>query len=134
MSAAPAAIAMAAATTTVSTRDKVVVTTRAATAASHMVAQTALPTKLAFAMTIHKSQGQTYKRVGVALDRPVFVHGQLYVALSRCGYSPESKEGGARVAVREVPRAQGRMNQSLGVWTPNIVYREILTNRPQQSQ
>lgn len=41
------------------------------------------PLRLAFAMTINKSQGQTFERVGVYLEPPVFTHGQLYVALSR---------------------------------------------------
>lgn len=41
------------------------------------------PIKLAFAMTINKSQGQSVKHVGIDLRIPVFSHGQLYVALSR---------------------------------------------------
>ncbi|PIA29184.1 hypothetical protein AQUCO_06200046v1 [Aquilegia coerulea] len=42
------------------------------------------PIRLAFAMTINKSQGQSVKIVGIDLQNPVFNHGQLYVALSRC--------------------------------------------------
>ncbi|PIA58458.1 hypothetical protein AQUCO_00500412v1 [Aquilegia coerulea] len=42
------------------------------------------PVRLAFAMTINKSQGQSVKIVGIDLQNPVFSHGQLYVALSRC--------------------------------------------------
>ena len=41
------------------------------------------PIRLAFAMTINKSQGQSLKVVGVHLVNPVFAHGQLYIAISR---------------------------------------------------
>ena len=41
------------------------------------------PVRLCFAMTINKSQGQSFRRVGVDLRMPVFSHGQLYVAMSR---------------------------------------------------
>jgi ATP-dependent DNA helicase PIF1 len=37
-----------------------------------------------FAMTINKSQGQTFNFVGVDLSRNVFSHCQLYVACSHC--------------------------------------------------
>ena len=42
------------------------------------------PVHLAFAMTVNKSQGQTFTgRVGLFLPEPVFGHGQFYVACSR---------------------------------------------------
>ncbi len=46
-----------------------------------------IPLRLAYAITIHKSQGQTYAKANV--DPACFDIGQLYVALSRC----ESIEG-----------------------------------------
>ena len=45
---------------------------------------TQMPFKLAWAMTIHKSQGLTFDNVVVDLTGGTFSHGQLYVALSRC--------------------------------------------------
>jgi ATP-dependent DNA helicase PIF1 len=43
------------------------------------------PIRTCFAMTINKSQGQTFKCIGIDLETPVFSHGMLYVALSRVG-------------------------------------------------
>lgn len=41
------------------------------------------PIKLAYAFTVHKSQGQTYEQIYFDLESPIFASGQLYVALSR---------------------------------------------------
>ena len=43
-----------------------------------------LPLKLAYAMTIHKSQGMSVDAVLIKLGNGCFAHGQLYTALSRC--------------------------------------------------
>ena len=45
---------------------------------------TQYPLRLAWAVTIHKSQGKTFDRAIVDVGRGTFATGQMYVALSRC--------------------------------------------------
>ncbi len=72
-----------------------------------------LPIRLAFAMTINKAQGQTFRKVGLFLPQPVFTHGQLYVALSR-------------VRNAESISIMFGMGQAHRRRTRNVVYQEIL--------
>ncbi|KAG5533996.1 hypothetical protein RHGRI_028003 [Rhododendron griersonianum] len=69
------------------------------------------PIRLAYAMTINKSQGQSVNFVGIDLRTPVFSHGQLYVALSRC-------TSGDRTSVL--------LSNDASHSTTNIVYPEVL--------
>ncbi|CAN0925186.1 ATP-dependent DNA helicase PIF1 [Linum grandiflorum] len=71
------------------------------------------PIRLCYAMTINKSQGQTLDCVGLYLPKPVFSHGQLYVALSRV----RSASGFHVLICGE--------NSSKKYMTRNIVYQEI---------
>ncbi|CAH9053130.1 unnamed protein product [Cuscuta epithymum] len=79
------------------------------------------PIKLCFAMTINKSQGQTFDYVGIYLREPVFSHGQLYVAMSRA-----QRADCLKILICNKDRS-GSTNL-----TPNIVYEEILEKAHQQ--
>ncbi|KAK4594131.1 hypothetical protein RGQ29_017994 [Quercus rubra] len=79
------------------------------------------PVSVCFAMTINKSQGQSLQRVGLYLDRPVFSHGQLYVAVSRV-----TSKDGLRILIVENDYGD-RFH------TKNIVYKEIFDNLPKDS-
>lgn len=74
------------------------------------------PLQLAYAMSFHKSQGQTIQLVGVDLRTDCFTHGQLYVGLSRV-QSPND----IRVLVQS-----DRVHDGVA-YTKNIVYRDLLT-------
>lgn len=49
------------------------------------------PIKPAFAPTIYRARGQTLEYVSLWLNKAVFGHGQLYVALSRVSRSSQIK-------------------------------------------
>ena len=86
------------------------------------------PISLAFAMTINKAQGQSFDRVGLYLPQPVFAHGQLYVAYSRCGYPPTSTHG-VRIIAPNILGIQGHFSGEKHkgkTFTKNIVYKEML--------
>ncbi|RCN28648.1 hypothetical protein ANCCAN_25608 [Ancylostoma caninum] len=73
------------------------------------------PVKLAFCMTINKSQGQTFEKVGVILRTLSFAHGSTYVALSRS----RSKE-----CIRVTANWGTPMPKLLKI--RNIVYNDVL--------
>ena len=72
------------------------------------------PVRVAFACTVNKSQGQSMKQVGLWLPHSVFGHGQLYVAISRCG---DNKN----ITIAHRPEDKKSSNSLL-----NVVYKEVL--------
>ena len=74
------------------------------------IARCQFPVRLAYCLTINKAQGQSLRYVGIYLPKPVFSHGQLYVAVSR-----SKSFSGLKVFT-----SNGRL-------TKNVVYREVLT-------
>ena len=75
-----------------------------------------LPLAVAFAITINKSQGQSLPEVGLFLPRPVFSHGQLYVAISRVTLKKCLKI----LIVDKEGKPQKK--------TTNVVFKEVFTN------
>jgi len=78
------------------------------------------PVRLAFVMTINKSQGQGFQKVGIYLPKSVFTHGQLYVALSRSGASKDKS-----LFIENTASREHCMRTSEGTFTKNVVFREV---------
>ncbi|XP_074300397.1 uncharacterized protein LOC141631656 [Silene latifolia] len=71
------------------------------------------PIAVCFAMTINKSQGQSLSQVNIYLPRPVFSHGQLYVALFRV-----TRKEGLKILICD-------SDMRTSTTTTNVVYHEI---------
>ncbi len=80
------------------------------------------PLRLAFAMTMNKSQGQTMGKVAIYLPDPVFSHGQLYVALSIARSSDTVK-----LFIKNSIR-QGYDPRDGKTRTVNVVFKSIFQN------
>ncbi|CAH9123345.1 unnamed protein product [Cuscuta epithymum] len=74
------------------------------------------PLMVSYAMTMNKSQGQSLENVGVFLRRPVFTHGQLYVAVSRV-----TSPSGLKFVICD---DEGNQKKT----AKNVVYKEVFNN------
>ena len=74
------------------------------------------PIIVSYAMTINKSQGQSFASVGLYLPTTVFSHGQLYVALSRV-----QNKNGQKVMIHDKDK------KPLST-TTNVVFKEEFQN------
>ena len=70
---------------------------------------------------MNRSEGQTFKNVGIYLPQPVFAHGQLYVAFSR-GTDPNN----IFVTIKSTTTQGKLLQDEPETYTTNIVYHEIL--------
>jgi hypothetical protein len=80
--------------------------------------RTQFPVRPAYSMTINKSQGQTFQRIGLYLPSPVFSHGQLYVAFSRARAYAD-----IHVQISNTSYQGKLCGKTL---TQNVVYKEVL--------
>ena len=77
-----------------------------------------MPLQICYAMTINKSQGQSLKTVGLFLPKPVFTHGQFYVAVSRV-----TSPGGLKIFIDDDRGFPTNITQ-------NVVYKEVFYALP----
>jgi hypothetical protein len=85
---------------------------------------TQYPIRLAWAVTIHKSQGKTFDRVVIDIGRGAFAHGQVYVALSRS----TSLEG--ITLIGKIDRSHIRMDWRVARFLTGLQYRKAAERMP----
>ncbi|XP_016166002.1 uncharacterized protein LOC107608783 [Arachis ipaensis] len=73
------------------------------------------PIMVSYAMTINKNQGQSLSHVGLILKKPVFTHGQLYVAVSRV-----TNKRGLKIIICHEEKEKKETN--------NVVFKEVFRN------
>lgn len=82
------------------------------------------PIKLAFAVTFHRSQGQSVEHCGILLPKDIWTHGQIYVAFSRCG-NPRNIYVWAEQEKEPFQKLKMKLGRMLKVMK-NVVYPEVL--------
>jgi hypothetical protein len=66
-------------------------------------------------------QRQTLEKLGIYLPYPVYSHGMLYVAFSRC-----TPVNNIRIALTDTTQQRHLIQNSKQVFPPNVVYTEVL--------
>jgi ATP-dependent exoDNAse (exonuclease V) alpha subunit len=78
-------------------------------------------------MMVNKAQRQTIPNVREYLPEPVFLHGQLYVALSRATARLNIRILVKPTIEKDVNKGKGKKKSKKDIFTKNIVYKEVLT-------
>ena len=81
------------------------------------------PIKIAFALTMNRSQGQSTGKCGILLPKHVWAHGQIYVTFSQC-YNPNSVHMWTEQSLFEKYNLDPT-KQYIG----NVVYSEVLQDK-----
>ena len=84
------------------------------------------PIKIAFAITINRSQSQTFNgKCGILLPASVWTHGQVYVSFSRCG-NPNNVYVWANQEEFKDLIDSGQLQEDK-VYMRNVVYKEVIS-------
>ena len=87
---------------------------------SFKIVRTQFPLRLAYCLTLNKSQSQTFEKSAIDVSHDPFCHGQLYVAVSRVRESEN---------IMLFCRDTQLLEQCGGVLLTNIVYPSLLLSQ-----
>ncbi|KAL5179703.1 Replication protein A DNA-binding subunit C [Glycine soja] len=85
------------------------------------------PIMLSYEMTINKSQGQSLSMVGLYFPKPVFTHGQLYVALSRVNSAK-----GLKILIHDDEQKSMNSTTNTFIEIPPFYHEQWAPNYPQE--
>ncbi len=104
---------------------RIPMTSSAGTKLPFVLKRLQFPIKPAFALTINRSQSQTFAgKCGIILPRSIWTHGQLYVSFSRCG-CPDNIFVWADQSDYEELKNEEQLDP-MKTYTQNIVYHEVI--------